>query len=102
MPSTPAAVTGWTITLKVVAAAKKKGGDQGGGGGFAKGGGAAGQFEKLYHEPAKRDLRGYILPSDQPDFPTATKYINTLLGNGVKIRILSPPRPVRRYTDLRP
>ena len=43
--------------------------------------------DKLYaaelHAPALRDPRGYILPSDQPDFPTATKFINTLLKNGV-------------------
>ena len=30
-----------------------------------------------------RDPRGYILPADQPDFPTATKFINTLIKNGV-------------------
>src|ERR1700676_3515872 len=38
---------------------------------------------KLYaselHNPALRDPRGYILPSDTPDFPTATKLINKLI-----------------------
>src|SRR6185295_10281697 len=29
--------------------------------------------------------RGYILPSNQPDFPTATQFINALLGTGVKV-----------------
>ncbi len=30
-----------------------------------------------------RDPRGYIMPSDQPDFPTATKFVNSLLKNGL-------------------
>jgi hypothetical protein len=30
------------------------------------------------HTPELRDPRGYIIPSDQPDFPTATKFINAL------------------------
>ncbi len=34
-------------------------------------------FDAL-RDPAKRDPRGYILPSDQPDFGTATKFVNTL------------------------
>jgi hypothetical protein len=41
-------------------------------------------YEKL-HAPELRDPRGYILPSDQPDFLTATKFINTLLKNGITI-----------------
>ena len=32
-----------------------------------------------------RDPRGYILPADQPDFPTAVKFVNTLEKNGVTI-----------------
>ncbi len=44
---------------------------------------------KLYaselHNPALRDPRGYILPSDQPDFPTATKFINTLIKTGIAV-----------------
>jgi hypothetical protein len=30
------------------------------------------------HAPALRDPRGYIIPSDQPDFLTATKFVNAL------------------------
>ena len=37
------------------------------------------------HNPALRDPRGYIVPSDQPDFATATKFINTLEKNGITI-----------------
>jgi hypothetical protein len=54
------------------------------------GGGRGGAVDsKLYasvlHDPALRDPRGYIIPSDQPDFPTATKFINTLIKNGITI-----------------
>ncbi len=70
----------WTVTPKVVEAAKA-----GGGGGFKKGSAGVGEFEKLFHKPEKRDPRGYILPSDQPDFLTATKFINALLGTGVTV-----------------
>jgi hypothetical protein len=42
-------------------------------------------YDKVLHDPAKRDPRGYILPSDQPDFPTATRFINTLMKNGVTV-----------------
>jgi hypothetical protein len=36
-------------------------------------------------DPALRDPRGYIIPSDQPDFLTATKFVNALIKNGVTI-----------------
>ena len=39
----------------------------------------------LLRDPANRDPRGYVLPSDQPDFPTATKFVNTLIKNGVTV-----------------
>jgi hypothetical protein len=38
------------------------------------------------HNPALRDPRGYIVPSDQPDFPTATKFINTLIKTGITVQ----------------
>jgi hypothetical protein len=37
------------------------------------------------HDPRMRDPRGYVLPSDQPDFLTATKFVDTLLKNGVAV-----------------
>jgi hypothetical protein len=36
-------------------------------------------------KPEDRDPRGYVIPSDQPDFPTATKFVNTLIKNGVTV-----------------
>jgi hypothetical protein len=44
-----------------------------------------GDFERQFRDPARRDARAYILPSDQPDFLTATKFIDTLLKNGVTV-----------------
>ncbi|MDX1578649.1 MAG: M14 family metallopeptidase, partial [Gemmatimonadota bacterium] len=53
-------------------------------GGF---GGVRGSAEDLeaVRDPETRDPRGYILPSDQADFPTATKLVNALLENGVSV-----------------
>ncbi len=42
-------------------------------------------YEEVFHDPKARDPRGYILPSDQPDFLTAGKFVNTLLKNGVTV-----------------
>jgi len=39
----------------------------------------------MLRNPANRDPRGYIIPADQPDFPTAVKFINTLVKNGITI-----------------
>jgi hypothetical protein len=86
----------WTITPRIVEAAQggrgaatqaaASGGRGGNGGGAGRAGrdGAA-DFERLFHDPARRDPRGYILPADQPDFLTATKFINTLLATGVRV-----------------
>ncbi|MEA1886087.1 MAG: M14 metallopeptidase family protein [Bacteroidota bacterium] len=35
--------------------------------------------------PDNRDPRAYILPSDQDDFPTAVKFANTFIKNGVRV-----------------
>ena len=61
----------WTVTPKVVAAAKGTRGEA--------------EFKKFFRDPTKRDARAYVLPADQPDFLTATKFINTLIGTGVKV-----------------
>ncbi len=58
-------------------------------------GSAAGTAARLdrdkLHDPQLRDPRGYILPSDQPDFATATKFVNALLLNGVIVMRASAP-----------
>lgn len=39
----------------------------------------------LLRDPKLRDPRGFILPADQPDFPTAVKFINILRLNGITV-----------------
>jgi hypothetical protein len=56
-------------------------GGRGGGGG--RGGAPVAIYNSVLHDPAHRDPRGFIVPSDQPDFLTATKFINTLIKAGV-------------------
>ena len=41
-------------------------------------------YEAIF-DKAKRDPRGYIIPSDQADFPTATKFVNALIESGVAV-----------------
>jgi hypothetical protein len=41
-------------------------------------------YEEL-RRPEDRDPRGYILPADQADFPTATRFVNALIKNGVRV-----------------
>ena len=80
----------WTIRPKLVAkvsaelAAERGAGAGGGRGGFGRGGLPPEGFQR-FREPDLRDPRGYIIPSDQPDFPTAVKFVNTLEKNGVTI-----------------
>ncbi|MEO6245880.1 MAG: M14 metallopeptidase family protein [Opitutaceae bacterium] len=45
----------------------------------------AAKYWDLLRKPEWRDPRGYILPADQPDFPTAIKFINALVKTGVAI-----------------
>ena len=42
-------------------------------------------YEAYLRDPDKRAARGYILPADQRDFPTATRFVNALLKGGVKV-----------------
>ncbi len=42
-------------------------------------------FRDIMRNPMLRDARAYIIPSDQPDFLTATKFVNTLIDNGITV-----------------
>lgn len=47
--------------------------------------GAAEDFNRIMRRPELRDARGYILPADQTDFLTATKFVNVLMQFGVDV-----------------
>jgi hypothetical protein len=42
-------------------------------------------YASVLHDPKKRDPRGYIIPADQPDFATATEFVNALLKTGIDV-----------------
>ena len=81
----------WTTTPKRVASVQEAmesagSGGQGRGGRGGQGGGRdLGQYSDMLRAPELRDPRGFIIPSDQPDFLTATKFVNVLIKNGVAI-----------------
>ncbi len=43
------------------------------------------KFYELLRDPNDRDPRGYILPADQRDFPTAIKFANALIKTGITV-----------------
>jgi hypothetical protein len=43
------------------------------------------KFYDMTRDPALRDARAYIIPSSQADFPTATKFVNALIKNGITV-----------------
>ncbi len=49
--------------------------------------GSLADYEAHLRDPANRDARAYVLPSDQRDFATATKFVNALLKNGVTVHV---------------
>jgi hypothetical protein len=81
----------WTNTPKRIEALKEAG-KQGGGpkfGGGAMGFGAALDptlYNTVLHAPDKRDPRGYIIPADQADLPTAVRFLNSLIKSGVEVQ----------------
>ncbi len=82
----------WTVSPKDIAAVQEAYAREnpksqveapGGRGGF--GAGLPMKYFDLLRDPAKRDPRGYIIPSNQADFPTAVKFVNTLIKSGIAI-----------------
>ncbi len=65
----------WTVLPKWIDGAADAVGDWG----------TADHYEAHLRNPDKRDPRGYILSRDQRDFPTATRFVNALLKNGVTV-----------------
>jgi hypothetical protein len=57
-----------------------------------RGGGApVAIYNNVLHDPKLRDPRGFILPADQPDFLTATKFMNILIKAGVTVHRATAP-----------
>lgn len=48
--------------------------------------GAPSDYQRFLEAPENRDPRGFIIPSDQEDFPTAVAFVNTLIKNGVEVQ----------------
>jgi len=42
-------------------------------------------WERILRDPGDRNPRGFVIPADQRDFLTATKFVNALLKNGVEV-----------------
>ena len=42
-------------------------------------------YDSVLKNPNYRDPRGYIIPSDQADFATATRFVNTLITSGLVV-----------------
>ncbi len=43
-------------------------------------------FDTVFSNPSHKDARAYIIPSNQPDFATATRFINALIRTGIEIQ----------------
>ena len=43
-------------------------------------------YDTVLHDPKLKDARGYIISADQPDFPTATKFVDSLMKTGVEVQ----------------
>ncbi len=65
------------------------GSSQGGRGG--RGGFPVAQYTQVLKDPARRDPRVFVIPPDQPDFPTATRFLNALRYVGVEVHQATGP-----------
>jgi len=78
----------WTITPRRIEALKQAAQNRGETSGLRSGAGAVvptALYQSVLHDPAHRNPRGYVIPFDQPDFGTATKFVNALLKTGVTV-----------------
>ena len=93
----------WTITPRKIAAlqaalpqdsVRPTGGDAGGGGGGrpqTTSPADMATYVAVMRNPQDRDPRGYIIPANQPDFLTATKFVNALIKTGVVVQRATAP-----------
>jgi hypothetical protein len=72
----------WTITPKRIevlrAAAARQSTSSGGNI-------AATLYDTVLHDAQYRDPRGYVIPANQDDFPTAVEFVNALLKTGITV-----------------
>ena len=72
----------WTITPKRIEALRSTAAKQS----TASGGNIASSlYGTVLHDPQYRDPRGYIIPANQDDFPTAVEFVNALLKTGITV-----------------
>ena len=85
----------WTPSpSRLAAAAEKFGVTPAAAGGGGRGGPGAETEARIWaevHRPEARDPRGYIIRADQPDFPTAVKFINALREVNVTVHRATAP-----------
>ncbi len=43
-------------------------------------------YDSVFKNKTYRDPRGYIIPFNQPDFATATRFVNTLIASGILVK----------------
>jgi hypothetical protein len=98
----------WTVTPRKVAALQaalphdsaRTAGDGGGSGGGARAQTTSpadlATYMSVMRNPQDRDPRGYIIPADQPDFLTATKFVNALIKTGIAVHRATAPFSARR------
>jgi hypothetical protein len=63
----------------------------GGGGRGGRGGLSLATYNAVLKDPTRRDPRVFVIPSDQPDFATATKFVNALRYIGVEVHQATAP-----------
>src|SRR5712671_1219365 len=96
----------WTTTPTKVAALQaalpqdstRPGGDAGAGGGGRPQTTSPAEmaaYVSIMRNPEDRDPRGYIISADQPDFLTATKFVNALIKTGIVIQRATAPFAVQ-------
>jgi len=90
---TPSVIPGAASTSAAEGRGGRGAGGGGGGGGFEGRGGGRGP-NPLYaalSAPSLRDPRGYVIPADQPDFGTATRFVNALIKAGITVSRATEP-----------
>ncbi|MEX1181971.1 MAG: M14 metallopeptidase family protein [Gemmatimonadota bacterium] len=81
----------WTANPKRIADVAARMADErgsatdGGGGGAGAGADRDMRYLAELRRPELRDPRGYIIPADQPDFPTAGRFISALRETGITV-----------------